>query len=376
MKRLLLFVTLVLALLAPAAGPSAAAPDIQVLKNEATANFAKNVMFSLEAKSSSRITEVNLFYHEALEIAVNRAYPTFTPGSQVSAEYSWDLLPGEVPVGAEVQYYWVLKDANGQQFKTPPQTVAYDDTRFQWQKVGKSNVDLFYYGSNQARAQKLLNAAVAALAHIKDQIGVSPNKTAKIYVYDSKDDMGPALVSRSQSYDEMTTTLGVLVSKDTLLLLGSAEGATQTIAHELTHLVVGQATQNPFQAPLPRWLDEGLAMYNEGSLPGYNKDALDEAIATDTLISVRSLSAYTGDPNQVNLFYAESYSVIDYLLSQYGRDKMVALLNDFKAGAYQDDALQKVYGFGLEGLDAKWRAWVGAPARQVAPTPEPNLDTA
>jgi hypothetical protein len=376
MKRFLLFVTLLLALLVPAAAPSAAAPDIQVLKNEATANFAKNVMFNLEAKSSSQITEVNLFYREAWEIAVNRAYPTFTPGAQVSAEYSWDLLPGEVPVGALVQYYWVLKDAKGQQFKTPPQTVAYDDSRFQWQKVAKSNVDLFYYGGNQARAQKLLNAAVAALAHIKDQVGVSANKTAKIYVYDSKDDMGPALVSRSQSYDEMTTTLGVLVSKDTLLLLGSAEGATQTIAHELTHLVVGQATENPFQAPLPRWLDEGLAMYNEGSLPSYNQDALTEAITTDTLISVRSLSAYTGDPNQVNLFYAESYSVIDYLLSQYGRDKMVALLNDFKAGAYQDDALQKVYGFGLEGLDAKWRAHVGAPARQVAPTPEPNLDTA
>ncbi len=155
----------------------------------------------------------------------------------------------------------------------------------------------------------------------------------KIYVYDSKQDMGPALdVPRSQSYDELTTTLGVLISKDTLLLLGSAAGATQTIAHELTHLVVGQATDNPFQAPLPRWLDEGLAMYNEGSLPDYNQQALAEAIATNSLISVRSLSAYTGDPNQVNLFYGESYSVIDYLLSQYGKDKMVQLLNRVQEG--------------------------------------------
>lgn len=375
MNKVLLVIVLMMALLIPSAGLSAAAGEIQILQNEATPHFAQDVVFSLQAQSDSQIIEVNLFYHDALELAVNRAYPTFTPGAEVSAQYTWQLLPGEVSVGAQIQYYWVLKDENGQQLKTDTQTVAYDDSRFDWQKLNQSNVNLFYYGSNEARADKLLNAAVAALSHIRDEIGVSANLPVKIYVYDSKEDMGPALMSRSQSYDELTTTLGVLISKDTLLLLGSAEGATQTIAHELTHLVVGQATDNPFQAPLPRWLDEGLAMYNEGSLPDYNKLALAEAIATDSLISVRSLSAYTGDPNQVNLFYAESYSVIDYLLSQYGKDKMVQLLDEFKKGAYQDDALQKVYGFGLEGLDVKWRASIGAPPR-AAPVPAPNTHTA
>ena len=117
-------------------------------------------------------------------------------------------------------------------------------------------------------------------------------------------------------------------------------------------------------------------MYNEGSLPDYNKQALDEAIVTDSLISVRSLSAYPG-ADQVNLFYGESYSVLDYLLNQYGQEKMVGLLNEFKKGAYQNDALQTVYGFGLEELDAKWRAWIGAPPRKQAPTPaQPHVDTA
>jgi hypothetical protein len=375
MKRALLVIVLVIVVLIPAAGVSAAAGEIQVLADKATPHFAQDIVFDLQAQSNNKITEVNLFYRDTLEIAVNRAYPTFSAGTNVSAQYNWQLLPGEVPVGAQIQYYWVIKDANGQQLKTEIQTVAYDDTRFDWQKTNQGNVNLFYYGNNKSRADKLLNAAVAALSHIKDQIGVSPKLPVKIYVYDTKEDMGPALISRSQSYDELTTTLGVLISKDTLLLLGSAEGATETIAHELTHLVVGQATDNPFQAPLPRWLDEGLAMYNEGSLPDYNKLALAEAIASNSLISVRSLSAYTGDPNQVNLFYAESYSIIDHLLSQYGKDKMVELLNEFKKGAYQDDALQAVYGFGLEGLDTKWRAWVGAPQRP-APVPAPNTHTA
>jgi len=155
-----------------------------------------------------------------------------------------------------------------------------------------------------------------------------------------------------------------------LLLLGPAAGVEQTTNHELTHIVVGEATDNPFHAPIPRWLDEGLAMYNEGSLPDYNRDALEEAIRSDTLISVRSLSAYTGDPALVDLFYGESYSIVEYLLDTYGRDKMVELLGVFKRGSHQEDALQEVYGLGLNELDERWRQAIGAKPRNLEPVPE------
>jgi hypothetical protein len=348
--------------------PAAAAGEIQVLSSEAQPHFAQNVVFQLDAQSSAQITEVTLFYQEALQLATNRAYPTFTPGDKVSAVYTWDLLPGEVPVGTQVSFYWVIKDASGRELKTEPQTFQYNDTRFDWKNVTQGNVTLYYYGGNQSRAQSLLKSAVDALSHISDQIGVRPKYPVRIYVYASKSEMLDALVSRSQSYDQATTTLGVLVSKDTVLLLGSAPGQSRTLAHELTHLVVGQATDNPYQAPIPRWLDEGLAMYNEGQLPDYNQEALAEAIATNTLISVQSLSAYVGDPNQVNLFYGEAYSVVSFLLKQYGKDKMVQLLGVFHKGSTQEDALKQVYGFGLQELDAKWRAYIGAPAREPAPT--------
>lgn len=349
--------------------PAAGEGDIKVLASTADPTFAESITFRLDSESSSPIEQVILFYRETLEAATNRAYPEFTPGKRVDAQYTWELLPGEVPVGAEIKYYWLITNADGAELKTEPQFLDYDDTRFAWKQLDAGKVRLSYYGDTEAQARHLLDVATAALVRISEQIGVEPDRPIKIYVYGSKADMSDALVSRSTTYDAFTTTLGVVISDDTLLLLGPASGAEQTLAHELTHIVVGEATDNPFHAPIPRWLDEGLAMYNEGSLPRYNQQALDEAVATDSLISVRSLSAYTGDPALVDLFYGQSYSIVEYLLDTYGRDKMVELLDVFERGSHQEDALLEVFGFGLDELDARWREIVGARPRPTNTPP-------
>ena len=44
----------------------------------------------------------------------------------------------------------------------------------------------------------------------------------------------------------------------------------QGVIHELAHLLVEEVTFNCFGG-LPTWLDEGLAVYAEGSLPGFSR---------------------------------------------------------------------------------------------------------
>ena len=139
----------------------------------------------------------------------------------------------------------------------------------------------------------------------------------------------------------------------------------------MAHVVVGLATDNPY-AELPRWLDEGLAMISEGELPSDNRRALQEAITGNDLISVRSLSGYTGDPDEVDLFYGEVYSLVDLMLESYGKDKMTELLSALREGLYQQDALQQVYGFGLDELDTRWRASLGLGPRPTPGTPTPG----
>jgi len=344
---------------------------VRVLENRASFRFSAKLSFTLTAESDWEIKDVALYYRRQSERVTTRVVPQFTPGRRVEAVFEKTLEPGEIPPGTTLEYYWRLGLVDGTHTDTPPQTLLYDDDRFAWHTLQSGNLTFLYYGEGQASlAEQLAKTAQAALARMQDQVGVTLTSQVRVYVYQNSNDMRGALSARSEGFDERVVTLGVAVSDNTLLLLGNHAGVQQTIAHELSHIVVGLATKNPY-SPLPRWLDEGLAMYAEGELPAENLRALNEAVAHDRLISVRSLSSYTGDPSQVDLYYSEVYSVVDFLLRSYGRDKMAELLKVFKEGTYQDDALRRVYGLSLDGLDAAWRASLGLKPRAtaaVAPT--------
>ncbi len=364
---LLLLMLVLVVCLWPAGALAQSGAGISVSQNQAVAHFAQDVQFSLKASSGSAIREVILFYRISGSGVTTRAYPDIRPAQTVSAAYTWELEAGQLAPGTEITYYWEISDNAGGQLRTEARSLAYNDDRFQWQEFSAGQVRLFYYQGK--RPDDLMQAAQAAIQKQGQQIGVVLEKPIRIYVYASRNDMRLAIPSRSSRYDEMTTTLGIVMAEDTLLLLGSAAGVEKTLAHELTHLVVGLATKGPLSR-LPRWLDEGLAMYAEGQLPAGNKSALDKAVRGDTLISVRSLSGYAGDPNLVDLFYGESYSLVAFLLDNYGSAKLLTLLNVFKRGAYQEDALQQVYGFGMDGLDAAWRTSLGLKPR-VAGSAQP-----
>jgi hypothetical protein len=157
----------------------------------------------------------------------------------------------------------------------------------------------------------------------------------------------------------MEWTGGVAFTEFGIIAIGISpsqlDWGKSALVHELTHLIVHQATFSPY-GRLPTWLDEGLAMYNEGELDPYLHSWLEEAISEDKLISVRSLcSPFSAEPEKAYISYGESYSLVEYLINNYGGDKILDLLTLFKEGSTYDEALSKVYGFDIDGLDSRWR---------------------
>jgi hypothetical protein len=271
-------------------------------------------------------------------------------------------------VGARLEYEWRITDGAGNVLQTPAVALDYSDDRFTWQTLEDGKVTLLYYGSNRPQAERLLGYATKALARLQDELGVTLETGVRVYVYQSKADMSLALSRRSEAFDNRILTLGVAVDQTTLLILGSHSDVEGTMSHELSHIVVGLATDNPYGS-LPRWLDEGLAMYAEGQMPAGNASALQDAVRSDRLISVRSLSGYANDPEEVDLFYGEVYSLAEFMLKTYGPEKMSALLSAFRLGLAQEQALQQTYGFGVAELDRLWRASLGLGPRR---TPVPG----
>lgn len=371
MKRLGLFLILVLAFFSAFPSIGLAQDGITVLSSDALAQFPLAISFSLDAESASEITDVDLECRvERLSLVPVscRVDADFTPGQRVAASWTWNMLEtGGLPPGTEVEYWWLIEDASGQRIETPPKTVQFDDQRYDWSSLTSDQATIFWYEGDQSFAQELIDAAHEALERLANDLGVSLEQPAKFYIYASYWDLLGALV-----YPDIWTGGVAFPDYGTIAIgisLANLEWGKRAIAHELGHLVVHQYVFGPY-GDLPTWLDEGLAQDAEGELRSDLQEQLDQAIANDTLFSVRSIaSSFPADREEAKLCYAESYSVVQFLLDNYGSAKILELLDVFKEGSTYDDALFRVCGFDMDGLNALWRQSLGL-GPQPTPTPE------
>jgi len=143
---------------------------------------------------------------------------------------------------------------------------------------------------------------------------------------------------------------------------GDLAWGKRAMVHELAHLAVQQATFSGYGVSLPTWLEEGIAMYTEGELTSQFQTILNSAIAGNNLFTVKSLcSPFPADPDSAYIAYAQSYSIVEYLITERGGQAgMLDLLNAFKQGSGYVEALDQVYGFDIIQLNTLWRDYVNA----------------
>ena len=119
-------------------------------------------------------------------------------------------------------------------------------------------------------------------------------------------------------------------------------------------------TYNPYNS-IPVWLNEGLSMYAEGEMEPLFHNYLKRAVVDNKLISVRSLaSPFSTNTDLSYLSYAQSMSIVEYLIENFGQVKMLELLNTFQQGSNNDNALMKVYNFDIDGLNNQWQDYIKA----------------
>ena len=321
--------------------------------------FGRHVDFRVVARVPSELESLWLIYGLEGERAANRAEAEFSGDGRIEGFWRWELEPGELPPGVTVWYRWLVVGEGGQEWTSREYSLTYTDERFDWESVTEGPLTVFYYGRRgRERGLLVLDAAKAALDRFQQDFGLQVTEPMRLYVYASARDMALAVPSRSETFDARTTTLGMAMGHGALVLLGDDENLEGTTAHELSHLVVHSVTDNPF-SDIPTWLDEGLAMYAEGQLPANNRRALAEAVRRGSLISLRSMTSYPGDPALVNLFYGEAHSVVEFMVREYGAEAMSQLLSLIGQGVDIDEALARAYGFGVDELEDKWRASLG-----------------
>jgi hypothetical protein len=346
-----------------ARAPSLAADGI-TLSSSVAYSFPTSMTFNVSARSDTSIVELRLHYIVARQnfaSVVSEGWALFSPSTSVDTGWFWDMRKGSLPPGTRVEYWWTAADAAGNTAATQRAAISFDDNRYDWQSITSDPITLYWYQGDRNFAEALMTAARQALQRIEDNTGARPEGMVRIYIYASARDLQGAELF-AQPWEGGVTFTGfdvIAVGVPTSQL----DYGQRAVPHELTHWIVHQVTFNYYGAGLPVWLDEGLATYGEGTLSPDYAAALEFAIENDRLISVRSLSSpFSAITQEAYISYAESNSIVTFMINEYGQEKMIDLLHVFQRGSDYDTALGQVYGFDQDGLDALWRQSLNLPA--------------
>ncbi len=290
---------------------------------------------------------------------------TFTPG--VETDVTFTLLTQSfdrfIPVGSTFVYHWDFVDQEGSEFSTPGREFTFLDGRYNWETITQDGLIAFWYGDNETRAMAVLDAARESLRNISELLETTVPYPVKFVVYGSEAEGELAQRSRG-SLDDQINTQGQRVAPDLLIIY---EPIADVVRHEAAHVVTHVAGDGTFTS-LPSWIDEGVAVFAQTALiNGYDR-AIESGIATDKTLSLRDMGAAPNLAGQVNLFYGQSYSVVKFLVEQFGTERLAEAFRVHYAGSRIDDALLAVYGFDQNGLYNAWRQSHGLlPLTLVAP---------
>ena len=139
--------------------------------------------------------------------------------------------------------------------------------------------------------------------------------------------------------------------------------------HEFCHVVTLQMTKNK----MPRWLSEGISVYEERQASRAWGMRLDpsyrQMILGDDLVPVGKLSgAFLAPktPRHLQFAYLQSSLVVEFIITRHGLDALRGVLRDLRGGAEINAALAK-HVAPLETLEAEFAAYAKERAEQMAP---------
>ena len=139
--------------------------------------------------------------------------------------------------------------------------------------------------------------------------------------------------------------------------------------HEFCHVVTLQKTRNR----MPRWLSEGISVYEERVANRSWGQAMDllsrNMILGGQLTPVSRLSgAFLDPPSAAHLQFAyfESSLVVQYLVEQHGQETLNQILTQLGTGTPINDALEQYTG-SIDKLDQQFEQYARQQAEQLAP---------
>lgn len=204
---------------------------------------------------------------------------------------------------------------------------------------------------------EVMDALESAYSKIGSDFGLFPSTRLPVLLYTKSD---------YRSVTEGPDWSGGLYDGKIRLPIGSLSRMTPPLRailfHEYTHVVIGVLTGGN----IPTWLNEGLAEYEGRKEFAPPLLVLDAAAKKHALLPLRTVAApFTGmGGGTAQLAYQQSYDMVDFMITNYGWDRVREILKSLGERTTPEQAFQKAlagWALDLPGFFAQWQQSRGVP---------------
>jgi hypothetical protein len=341
----------------------------------ADSTFGTGIVFNQPVTVSAPIARVELLLTVADAIGPNiTVVPKPPGGGSATLTYALDLSGNNhlIPNTPIVARWRVFPADRGAAALGPELRVVYADDRFDWKVATGDLVRVHWYDGDASFGAKALKLGEDEVRETSKLLGVTETEPVDFFVYADVtkfyDALGPGAHENvaGSAYANIRTLLGLIPPDqidDPLVAV--------RIPHEFVHLVFDTASKNPYHSP-PRWLNEGLAVYQSEGYGSSDRGLVTDAAGSGNLIPLDGLTGEFPNGNDFFLAYAESVAAVDYMIRTYGSDALVSLVKSYAGGRTDDEAFTAALGLDMTAFSAAWFKSINAtPKTKSGPQPAP-----
>ena len=342
----------------------------------ATSTFGTGIVFSQPVTVDRPIGRVELLLTFADGIGPSVVVVPNPPAAGSSTlTYTLDTSGGahmipNTPIAARWRLFAADHPVDGA--LGPQVKVVYADDRFDWKTTSGDLVRVHWYKGDAAFGAKALRLGEDEVRATSKLLGVTETEPIDFFVYADTGSfygaLGPGAHENvaGTAYASIRTLLGLIPPDqidDPLVAV--------RIPHEFVHLVFDTASKNPYHDP-PRWLNEGLAVYQSEGYGSSDRRQVQGAARSGTLIPLEGLAGQFPNGQDFFLAYAESVSALDFMVRTHGSDALVTLIRSYADGRTDDEAFKAALGLDMAAFGTAWFKDVKATAPpKYGPQPAP-----
>ena len=252
----------------------------------------------------------------------------------------------------------------------PPAASDVADLEFSgdWQHVkGKHFIVYFLTAKDRSPAEKILRLAEGYYQRIGDKIGFTRRadywtweQRARIVVFPDQETFVQETRQPEWATGFSDRDSHVFRTRTIVTYRQEREFYDGLLPHEISHLILHDFI--PDKNRIPIWFDEGVAQLFEKEKSWQAQQIMSKLARRDLFVPFSAMMHWDvrkeNDSKKVTIFYAQSLSMVEFLIKKYGSGDFGRLCRQMSEGKTFPEALRTAYTNRLNTIEEFEHKWV------------------